>query len=268
MSTYLFERTGTTLRRVASRVENARELYLFLDYDGTVVPLRKTPRQAVPSTGLRALLRRLNGLHRTTLGIITGRSLGDIRKLLGIKGIVLGANHGFEILHGGTLWIHPRARTVRIKIARLSTDLRRRLRHIPRILIEDKRSTLSVHYRNTPSSRVGEARETVNALVHPLGKLLTVTNGKKVIEIRPKSRWGKGYALNRILKSLGRSRNRFIIYCGDDTTDEDAFRRLPNDAVTVRVGQSRDSKARYYVENVTEVHKFLRRIEQERRYRS
>jgi len=95
--------------------------------------------------------------------------------------------------------------------------------------------------------------------------LVTITTGKKVIEIRPNVSWGKGHALRKILNAGGRSRNRLVVCCGDDATDEDAFRLLPKDAVTVRVGRVHDSNARFYVRNVSDVYRFLEMIDRERR---
>jgi trehalose-6-phosphatase len=51
------------------------------------------------------------------------------------------------------------------------------------------------------------------------------------------------------------------LYIGDDRTDEEAFRRLPPDAITIRVG-SRDleTAARYVVPGPVEVQTFLTRV--------
>jgi len=47
---------------------------------------------------------------------------------------------------------------------------------------------------------------------------------------------------------------------GDDTTDEDAFQLLNKDAMTIRVGWSRHTKAQYFVRNVAEVKRLLEAI--------
>ncbi len=249
------------MRSIAGRVRRAKALFLFLDYDGTIVPLRKTPGQAVLSARGRRLLRRLRQLPGTTVGVVTGRSLEDIRKLLGPGNIVLAANHGFEIVNGSRTWTHPEALRLRSRLAGLSTALRRRLRHIPRVHLENTRFTLSVHYRNVPRTRVDDVRKTVLAVIRSSGLPVRTTDGKKVIEVRPAAVWDKGHALRRILRSLGYSRNHLVIYCGDDVTDEDAFRLLPHSAVTLRVGPSRSTNARFYVRKVSEVYRFLTRLQ-------
>ncbi|KAH1247631.1 putative trehalose-phosphate phosphatase 4 [Glycine max] len=55
---------------------------------------------------------------------------------------------------------------------------------------------------------------------------LRLTQGRKVLEIRPTIKWDKGKALEFLLESLGYKNlnDIFPIYIGDDRTDEDAFR--------------------------------------------
>ncbi|PWA57190.1 haloacid dehalogenase-like hydrolase (HAD) superfamily protein [Artemisia annua] len=57
---------------------------------------------------------------------------------------------------------------------------------------------------------------------------LRLTQGLKVLDIRPTIKWDKGKAIEFPLKSLGyaNSKDVFPIYIGDNPTDEDAF-KLP-----------------------------------------
>ena len=48
----------------------------------------------------------------------------------------------------------------------------------------------------------------------------------------------------------------FILALGDDHTDEDIFRALPNDAFTIKVGNN-ISEAKYYLNDYKEVRKLL-----------
>jgi trehalose 6-phosphate synthase/phosphatase len=49
----------------------------------------------------------------------------------------------------------------------------------------------------------------------------------------------------------------FIMAIGDDHTDEDIFKAMPQSAVTIKVG-SHVSAARYYISDFVEVRKFLK----------
>ena len=63
-------------------VAGADHLFLFLDYDGTIVPLRKTPGRAVLSLHVRRLLSNLRDSRGTTVGVITGHLAGIAADLL------------------------------------------------------------------------------------------------------------------------------------------------------------------------------------------
>jgi trehalose-6-phosphatase len=69
---------------------------------------------------------------------------------------------------------------------------------------------------------------------------------------------GKGAATLDLLRKLPRGTP--AIYIGDDGTDESAFREL-NDQITIRVGFSPESRAKYYVRSPAEVLAFLSRLE-------
>jgi len=72
----------------------------------------------------------------------------------------------------------------------------------------------------------------------PVGALLRVGQGRKVVEIRPDLDWDKGRALEYLLRLQGTSDDSdgpgadggnddvLVIYLGDDRTDEDAFAAL------------------------------------------
>ena len=55
---------------------------------------------------------------------------------------------------------------------------------------------------------------------------LRLTQGRKVLEIRPTIKWDKGKAIEFLLESLGYGNSKDVlpIYIGDDRTDEDAFK--------------------------------------------
>jgi trehalose-phosphatase len=82
--------------------------------------------------------------------------------------------------------------------------------------------------------------------------------GKKVLELAPNIPWDKGKAALFILQEL--KRNYLPIYVGDDATDEAAFKALNEDGVTIRVGKSKKTAAKYYLKGQWEVSRFLKHI--------
>jgi trehalose 6-phosphate phosphatase len=100
----------------------------------------------------------------------------------------------------------------------------------------------------------------VRVTVARAGKLFRVNQGRKVFEIVPRTAWHKGAAVRWINSHLSNGHlgkeEILSVYVGDDTSDEDAFRILP-DAVTVKVGPALATCARYTLPDPSAVHEFL-----------
>src|SRR3989338_2375424 len=93
-------------RRLQRQIEWVNDLVLLLDYDGTLTPIVRDPSAALLSKGMRDVLTRLAAQKKVTLGILSGRKLDQIRRLVRIPRILYGGNHGFE------LWIRGRKRVL------------------------------------------------------------------------------------------------------------------------------------------------------------
>jgi trehalose 6-phosphate phosphatase len=251
---------GSGWQRVRRELGAGRLVKLFFDYDGTLVPIRKTPQAAVPSASLLELLKRIALSPCTDVSLVTGRALRDIRAMLGVRGITYIANHGFQVSAPGYRWEHPEAagllhalRRIRLRLDSLFGDWKG-------VVVEDKRFTLSVHYRLIEAGSVGSLSRVISAVVNEHQGLFRVTKGKKVLEIRPNVPWDKGRAVLTALESAGPSGEFLAVYFGDDRTDEDAFNALRRKGVTVRVGRREASAAQYFVKDTREVHRFLRDV--------
>lgn len=81
---------------------------------------------------------------------------------------------------------------------------------------------------------------------------LQIIQGDKVIEIKSPD-YSKG---SEVKHQLGKERYDFILAMGDDRTDDDMFAALPEDAVTIKIGNTSES-ARYNMQSQAEVLPFL-----------
>lgn len=81
---------------------------------------------------------------------------------------------------------------------------------------------------------------------------LQVLEGHKVIEVKA-GPFSKGQAIRKWLEG---KRWEFILACGDDRTDEDMFRTLPQEAWTIKVGQGH-TQARFFLPHPRELRKIL-----------
>ncbi|MEJ2745756.1 MAG: trehalose-phosphatase, partial [bacterium] len=70
---------------------------LFLDYDGTLSPIADAPEKALLPKGTKELLRRLSGKKGFKVAVVSGRSLRDIKSIVGLKGIIYAGSHGLEL---------------------------------------------------------------------------------------------------------------------------------------------------------------------------
>jgi len=244
----------------SKRILSAAEVELFLDYDGTITPIQKTPSEAVLAPDTIHLLQQLIQLPDVRVTIVTGRSMKDIRNFVTLEDIRLVANHGFHIYQNKSEWIHPDALSSRPKMHQLQNILQNALDSFSNVFVEDKQFTLSVHYRNVIAQNVPFVKELTIKTVSVFDPELIITEGKEVLEVRPAVEWGKGHAVRKLLNEHQYPSNSLKIYIGDDKTDEDAFKALKSSGITIHVGEMPETKAQYYVENVRDVIKILKMI--------
>ena len=264
---YLF----TDIDKILYKIHNGPKVLLLLDYDGTLTPIVKKPELAQLSGANRRLLQNLG--KKLILGIISGRSLKDIKHLVKVPGIIYAGNHGLEIEFPGKVYSHTKNKSFGVGVYvipgvsgfsklldKLASILYQRLVHIPGVIVEHKGLTLSLHYRSVNRLRHAEVRRLFNNVVNPFIKTdkVEITTGKKVFEIRPPIEWDKGRVVVKIMRRV--KGGVLPIYIGDDVTDEDAFKAIRNNGITIYVGRPRESYAQYFVWNVEEVIRFLRKI--------
>ena len=252
MSTYLF----THIDEILTNIKTIPKIFLFLDYDGTLVPIAPKPDQALLTQDERNLLALL--CRQFTVAIITGRSLGEIKKIISIPDIILAGNHGFEILSPWDSWVHPEAKEFQKVISRSATSLEKALKPFLGAWVENKGLTLSVHYRLVKEEEEEKIKSIFYDTIRGCKEKIRVTRGKKVLEIRPNVSWHKGKAVERLSK-LYEAPQGHRIYMGDDETDEDAFRALKDD-ITILVGQKDTTAAKYWVKDTAEVWLFLKSL--------
>ena len=251
------------LPEVAREIGAAWHLLLCLDYDGTLAPIVPDPADAQIPGETRALLEELTSQPGVTVAVLSGRAAADLQTRVGLNiilaGGILAGNHGLEIIEGKIYWRHPMAAEWQPVLHEMCSELVALVGEIPGALDEDKGLTASVHYRNVASADVPLISEILNTIVAPHDDGFFVRNGEEVFEILPEVGWDKGSAVVRILQRLREKRSGEIglCYIGDDTTDECAFRQLPG-AITVRVGRTCPTAARFRVRSPAHVARFLR----------
>jgi trehalose 6-phosphate synthase/phosphatase len=224
---------------------------LFLDFDGTIAPIAEAPDRVVVPLQVKSALERLAAIR--PLAVISGRALDDLRERVGISGIIYAGNHGAEIMIGDKVVRDSRTDEATASLQSFLDALRSGMSSVPGVLIEDKGITASVHFRKVDPSQEGEVLCIFWRVARDYAREFRITTGKKVLEIRPQNAWNKGDAVKRILEHWGG--NEMPLYVGDDTTDEDAYRIIRENGISVSIGEN--AEADYYLRSQDEVGPFL-----------
>lgn len=246
--------TETLKNDFYEQYRNSSNRLLLLDYDGTLVPFTKEVNDAVPDPELIALLKELSEQKGTTVVIISGRDYTTLEKWLGDLHVDMVAEHGIWHKNGNRKWQH---------LMGINSDWKKDIYNIMSLhsdrttgtFIEEKSYSLAWHYRKA-ETQLGEVRaqQLVNDLRHfTYENNLQILQGDKVIEVKS-AVINKGQASARWLEG---SQRDFILAIGDDTTDEDIFRAVPEDAITIKVGEKK-SLARYKLKDSNDVRALLK----------
>jgi trehalose-phosphatase len=244
-------------REIVTQLRKSKNRVLLLDLDGTLVGLRRRPEDVRVSKRAKRILARLAELPNMTVAILSGRNARALEKLVDVKTLRYFGLHGGEEDSKG---------------ARISDESRKALRRAKRsaraelagfsgVDVEDKGCAFTVHYRGADQAAVRGANQALLAIVAPLRHALHVLNGKKVWEVLPRQIPGKGPAMERLMAD---SPQAALAYIGDDEPDEPAFAVLDGH-VTVHVGKSENTHARFYLRNPGEVLRFLSMLQKELR---
>jgi trehalose 6-phosphate synthase/phosphatase len=244
------------IRQMVGEFENASKRCILLDYDGTLAPYQKLPSMAAPSQELIQLLTQLTNDPSNELVIISGRDSDTLEKWLGDLPMNMIAEHGACVKYKGEKWK---------ELVTVNTEWKEQVRPIMQLFvdrcagsfIEEKKSTLAWHYRNT-NSELGfmRSRELRNNLLQlTANTALQVVDGNKVLEVRMVG-VDKGAAATSM---LGYINPDYILCIGDDATDEDMFRALRDKAHTIKIGRANTS-AQYTILSQREVFPFLQRF--------
>jgi trehalose 6-phosphate phosphatase len=222
---------------------------LFLDFDGTLVPLAETPDAVDVDDELLDLLARLRDRLRGRLAIVSGRSVATLRDL-GFGDFLLSGTHGLEFAHPGeTVKAPPRLPAIDAVEAAFQafTDDK------PGLLVERKSISVGLHFRGAP--QWGDDAEALAArLAQDHG--LALQRGKMLFELRPGGA-DKGSALLALMQDATMV-GGVPVFIGDDVTDEEGFAAAAQlGGAGILVGAPRPTFATFSLEQVAAVRHYL-----------
>ncbi|XP_022741252.1 probable trehalose-phosphate phosphatase J isoform X2 [Durio zibethinus] len=277
-----------------------KQIAMFLDYDGTLSPIVEDPDRAFMSkkvgylfiwncvwvvsinsfqlvtfqvcvNQMRKTVRKLAKCFPTA--IVSGRCRDKVYKFVKLAELYYAGSHGMDIKgpekrskstkDNESVLFQPASEFLPM-IDEVYKQLVETTKSTPGAKVENNKFCLSVHFRCVDEKKWSELAQQVRSVLKEYPKL-RLTQGRKVLEIRPTIKWDKGKALEFLLESLGFANctDVFPVYIGDDRTDEDAFKILRDRGQGFGILVSKfpkETSASYSLQEPDEVMDFLRRL--------
>ena len=233
---------------------DAQQRLLLFDFDGTLAPIVNDPAEARPSDTLKNTLRHL--AESSTVVVISGRNRQFLEKTFAGISIHLVAEHGAFLKNSDQPWqrldLSPGDWVDPVRVT-----MNQFVDNFAGSAIEEKETAIAWHYRNAEADDIeNQAIELATQLRRASSPIpLTVIQGNKVVEVKP-AQHSKGTVAVKLADDKPYD---FILSIGDDTTDEDMFRQMPNWAYTLKVGPGATA-ARYRLARQQDVETLFQRM--------
>jgi trehalose 6-phosphate phosphatase len=245
-----------------------RKLFIGLDRDGTLVPYAQRPDQALVSKDLYDLLGDLAKQPAVRVGIVSARSVAQLRGDFDAKSLFLAGNYGMEICSPkGEFLIQPLA----LEAVPTLKEVRDRLAVLTpapiNAILEDHGYSLCLHWHTVNA----EQRQIVHDTVAELKENFRHVHFQSLqtsYEVKPRMPWTKGSALAQIfLQEQADLANAYPIYAGDSQADEAAFAWVNSHGGTsIKVGAGEfETCSQYQLSDTSHLIALLRRILDKRR---
>ncbi|KAG6502046.1 hypothetical protein ZIOFF_041933 [Zingiber officinale] len=262
-----------TLSHILSAYKNTCRRAIFLDYDGTI--MSETSVNKTPSAETLSILNSLCSDPNNTVFLVSGRgreSLGDW--FSSCENLGIAAEHGYFIRwRKDAEWESSSVPVVLdwFKIAEPVIQLYTETTDGSNV--ELKESAIVWHHQYAdPDFGSCQAKELLDHLESVLAnEPVVVKRGQHIVEVKPQG-VSKGVVVEKLIGTLTKSGKPpdFVLCIGDDRSDEDMFESINSTASSNQfpsvpevfactVGQ-KPSKAKYYVEDCSEVIRLLHGI--------
>lgn len=241
-------------QQVIDNFIGSQDRLVILDLDGTLMPVSQDPAESKPDIHLLNLLDYLAKDPDNTIVITSGRDRQTLEEWFGNLNIDIVGEHGAWIRKNEKRWITEESLNQEWK-AKIYDLLREYTVKTPGSFIEEKEFSLVWHFRKSDAWLAEiRLRNLSDALYNTINDMdLQVMEGNKVIEVK-NAGVNKGKGVANWLNEKGWD---FIMAIGDDKTDEDTFKTMPESAYTIKVGFSDISSAKYNFRYPSEVRDLL-----------
>jgi trehalose 6-phosphate phosphatase len=218
---------------VVERIKAAKQIQLFLDYDGTLADFAPTPDVVEPVPEVAVVLSGLARHPQFRITLLSGRRLNDICKLVPVQGVLLCGTYGIELLtpQGERVERVPLG-AIRPALEKLKPQWERLIEGREGFFLEDKNWSLALHARFAEPKIAEEVLSALQnfAMELPADQgsgeglpvdMWRVLGGDRFHEIGP-SIAHKGKSVEYILEHYPWP-DALLLYLGDDDKDEEAY---------------------------------------------
>ncbi len=248
--------TSTKLGELLTSVyQEGKTLGLFFDFDGTLAPIVPLSSQAQMSERMNAQLNQLVQLDNIKMGVLSGRSLEDLKSRVDIPKTVFAGSGGMEIDFGKDQLYDPKGGNFWLSVERIVPLLERIIEDFPGTRLEKKPYSFSLHFRGlSPSMATGFQAYAIEILRSCSG--IRYREVCQSIEVQLHKSWDKGIALDHICRYF--DNDMFLAYFGDDLNDTEALEYVnKKKGAAIGIGDHAPIIAKYYLESPRQLHKFL-----------
>ncbi len=250
------------LDRIVQHVRAGGKLFLFLDYDGTLVPYAPTPDQAVPDDSLIDLLSKLAHVHNLHVVVLSGRPLFSLEKMLPIPGLELAGLYGVEVeSQNGTLVRRVDYEPARKVVDEVKNQWAQLINGRAGFLLEDKGMAVALHSRLASRDDAKDVAPRAHSIAaRTASDRMRILGGEDFIEVAPAVAH-KGSTVTWLL-AQDQPPPALPVYFGDDDKDEEAFQAiLSHGGIPIIVGgRQPNTQALARLRSPTVVHNWLTAI--------
>jgi trehalose 6-phosphate phosphatase len=253
----------TAAESALQRLAATPHLLAALDFDGTLSPFVADPMTARMLGSARAALDALAASPGTTVALVSGRTLTDLRVIAehdDSSSILLAGSHGVEY------WFPDRGRVVPevdhvlgAERAAVLAAVESRLAGLPGIRIEPKDFGMAVHSRGADEAAAAQSVQIADEVVGELAPGWRRRLGHSVVEYSFRDE-GKDAAIAVLRAEV---RPSAVLFAGDDVTDEDAIVALEPGDIGVRLGAG-ESAAQVRMPGIPEFAEWLAELARRR----
>jgi trehalose 6-phosphate phosphatase len=252
---------SSALSTIRQRLDAGGPLWLFLDYDGTLVPIARTPDEARPDAALLGLLESLTRMPTIRVVALSGRSLASLEGMLPVPGLILAGTYGAEIqMPGRRTLTRVELENIRPTIERVQSAWSELIAGRSGFFLEDKGLAVALHARFADPAdadfvlpRARAKAEQISSPDH-----FRLLGGDRFLEVAP-AMAHKGRAVEWLLDHEA-APDALPVYFGDDDKDEEAFAVIRRrGGIAIVVGQRQlSSPATERLPSPIEVREWLR----------